>query len=314
MTNQQIMELIEKAAITTSVASVVSTEDANEFIDMAIDQTAVLQMIRTERNIVTGRKLETIELGEPVTHEDVENTEPVSGEVIAPTFSTKTLTPAKARLDYDITFDTLRENIEGDNINATLNQVFSKRHGKDLVMITFRGDTALADDTRTNKALRIFDGINKQADASSDVHKLNTGTSTPLIDTDDLDGEVFPGLLDLLPEDYKDPDMLAFMVSWTDFYRYLRQIKARSTNLGDQIVNGQWNVNFEGIPVQPIYGQVSTHRILAPFKNIAAGWGREMEVGRDVYNRAGRIEVTMRTSLDAKIVLDDAFAIAYPVD
>jgi len=314
MTNQEIMALLEKAAITTQVATTVSAEDASEFIDLALEQVSVLNKFQVERNITTGRKLSTLELGEPVTHEDVENTDPEAGEVITPTFGEKQLTPAGVRLDYDVTFDMIRENIEGEGINETLNMLFSKRHGKDMVMMAFRGDTTLADDTRTNKALRAFDGINKQAADSSNTHILNTGTSTSLTDTDDLAGEVFSEMLKLLPEDYKDPEGLAFEVSWDDYYRYLDQISARGTELGDRALTGQWQPNYNGIPVVPLFKQVSTHRILTPLKNVAIGWGREWEKGQDVYNRAGRIEITIRTGVDAKIVLDDALVMAYPVD
>lgn len=311
MTNEELMALIEKAAITTSVATTVSVEDANAFIDMAVEQNAILQKFRVERNIVTGRKLDTLELGEPVTHADSENTEPEGDEVIVPTFGQKQLTPAAARLDYDITFDTLRENIEGQDINTTLNRAFSKRHGKDLVMMAFRGDTSLADTSRTNKALRIFDGVNKQAANSGNVHTLDIGSGYSGSDNTDLLGEVFPYMRDLMPTDYMDPEMLGMFVSWPRYFKYLDQLGARNTTLGDKAVTGEITLKWQGIPVEPVYGQVDGYLHLTPYKNIAVGWGREMQKGQDVYNRAGRIEVTIRTSLDTKIVLDDALVVAY---
>lgn len=310
MTNQEIMELIEKAAITTSVATTVSSEDAKEFIDMSKDQIGILQQLRVETAIVTGRKLDTIELGEPVTHEDTENTDPEAGEVIAPTVTEKELTPHGVRLDYDITFDTIRENIEGQNINQTLNQLFSKRHGKDAVMMAFRGDTTLADTTRTNKALRVFDGFNEQAKDSSDVHTVDLNGVT---DSTNLLGEVFPDMRDAVPTDFMDPENLAYFTSYGRYFHYRDQLSERGTSLGDNALAGDNPITFNGIPVIPVYGQVDGYLFLGPKKNFAIGWGRQMEVGRDVYNRAGRIEITMRPSLDAKIVLDDALVVAYAV-
>jgi len=310
MTNQEIMALLEKAAITTSVATTVSAEDAREFIDLSKEQLSILQKLRVETGIVTGRKLDNIELGEPVTHEDTENTDPAAAEIIAPTFNPKTLTPVKVRVDYDVTFDTIRENIEGQNINTTLNRVFSKRHGKDVVMMAFRGDTTLADTTRTNKALRAFNGFNVQAAASSDVHKVDLTGET---DSTDLLGEVFPDMRDAVPTDYQDPENLVYLVSFARYWHYRDQIGERATSAGDNALIGSQPITFNGIPVIPVFGQVDGYLYLTPMKNLAIGWGREMEVGRDVYNRAGRIEVTMRTSVDAKIAVDDALVVAYAV-
>ena len=51
-----------------------------------------------------------------------------------------------------------------------LNNLFSKRVGKDVVLMAFMGDTALPADSRVNKALRHLDGYIKRFGTDASVH------------------------------------------------------------------------------------------------------------------------------------------------
>ena len=183
---------IVKAQIDTSItAGTVSAQDASEFIDLTREQTQILDVIRVETGIRKSLNLDTLTLGEPVIIAGVEGTEPAAGDVVAAGRSRATLLPISILAAFDVTYSWLHKAIthvargiseaEGRRrAMQALNNLFAKRFGKDVVMIAFNGDTALPNDTRTNKALRVLDGYIKQMQADATVQDYTIPVS-PLV-------------------------------------------------------------------------------------------------------------------------------------
>ena len=196
LTNEQVVAIL-KANITTALGGQVTTQQFNEFIDMAVDQTAILQVIRIESAIKVALELDTIELGDPAMVRRSEGAAPAAADIIAPSIATRTLTMRDAAIYFNVTFEMIRRNIAGEHLNEQLNQLFSKRFGKDIVRTLFNGDRDLANDTRLNKCRRVADGIIKLATADGNVHDYT-------VVGEDYLGTIFPGMLKLLPKDYRD--------------------------------------------------------------------------------------------------------------
>jgi len=312
LTNEQIVELF-KSAISTSMEGQISPQQVREFIDMTIEATGVLQEIRVETDIVKSLELFPWALGDPAMVLASEGTAPADADVVTPTISKKTLTPVEVLLAFDLTFSYLRKNIRGTSLNEDLNKIFAKRYGKDLVMTLFRGDTSLAADTRKNKALRCRDGFVAKALADADVHDV-------VINSEDYVGEVFPDMMDALPSDYRDQrDELAFFVSANVNDGYARQIGARQTAGGDLVLfGGAGNRKYHkylDIDVIPVFGMNhdgNEYIMLTLKENLVAGFGQDMEIGRDVYNRQRKVEVTITAEFDNTILVPDAVALGSP--
>ncbi len=303
ITNDELVKLLEKANITTSTGGQQSAQDVAEFVELSVDQTAVLKAIRNETGIVTSRNIDALDLGDPAMVAATEATAPADGDIVAPTVGRKTLTPVEVLLAYNVSFDFLRKNVEGQDVNQTLNRLFAKRFGKDAVIVAFTGDTLLANDTRIHKCQRIFNGFVKLALADADVHDVT------LNGTDYL-GTIFPNMLDAMPKDYKDDrSSLGLFVSADVAEAYARQIGDRATAYGDSVLTGMALPMFRGIQLYPVFQMSDTKMILTPKNNLVVGFGNQMTVGMDIYNRRRIVEYTIIAGLDAEYVVGDALVL-----
>ena len=317
MTTEQLFEILKAQIDTATVPGLVSSQDVEEFIDLTRDQTAILQEIRVESDIRKSLNLDTLTLGEPVVIAGQEGTEPAAGDVVAAGHSRAVLTPLEILAAFDVTYSWLRKAIthaargvseqEGWNraIQA-LNDLFAKRFGKDVVMIAFNGDTALPNDTRTNKALRVLDGFVKQAQADVDVHDVVI-PANPSYNT-----QVFPAMLQALPKDYRDErDELGFFVSANVYDSYAMEIGSRATALGDMLLAGPWqrNLSYLGITLYPVFRLGDGKILLTPKENLAVGFGQEMTNESERKPRARKVEVTITAEMDVKYALGDALVL-----
>jgi len=316
MTNEQLLQLIKddqalgelllKAQISTSLGGLVAPQQAREFIDMSVEQTAPLRRMRVVTGIVRSYELHDISLGEPVLRPAVEGTAPDASDVSAPTITQRVLQPRPVRADFDVTFDMIRQNIEGEGLNATLNRLFSKQFGKDIVYVAFNGDTAYdpMDTTPKGKATRALDGLLKQLAADADVHVY----SIPSTPTYSGSSGVFSAMIKLLPKDYRDDrSALAFFVSQNVLDAYEDEIADRQTTTADAVMFGSADVSrYKRIEIVPVYGLPDDKIILTVQRNLVVGFGRDMQVGMDVYNRKGVVEVTIRTDVDVSYIRGDA--------
>src|SRR5690554_5186815 len=110
MTNEQLLQLIKddqalgelllKAQISTSLGGLVAPQQAREFIDMSVEQTAPLRRMRVVTGIVRSYELHDISLGEPVLRPAVEGTAPDDSDVSAPTITQRVLQPRPVRADF----------------------------------------------------------------------------------------------------------------------------------------------------------------------------------------------------------------------
>ncbi|MDX1420618.1 MAG: hypothetical protein R3181_11675 [Rubricoccaceae bacterium] len=305
MTNEQIIELL-KATIDTSGGGISEPQDAEAFIDLTRDQTAVLREVRVETGIRTALNLHTINLSEPVMVAAAEGAEPAAADVVSASRSPTTLTPVEVLCAFDVSFEFLRRNIAGQRINEQLNQLFAKRFGKDIVYTMFMGDTSLAATSRTNKALRVLDGLVKQAEADANVHDYTIPASPSYV------SQVFPGMVAALPKDYRDSrDELRFFVSADVYDAYASEIGSRATAQGDLILLGPWttNLSYKGIQLMPVFGLSNDRVVLTLDENVAIGFGQEMTVGKDIDNRSRLLKVTITAAWDVGYAESDALVL-----
>jgi len=302
LSNEELLQIL-KAQITTGLGGLASPQDTEEFIDLSVEQTQVLKAIRVETGIKTSMNLDALDLGQPAMVAASEGTAPADTDVVTPTHTRKTLQPVAVIAAYDVTFDYIKKNIEGERINDSLNRIFAKRWGKDTVQLIFMGDTATVGTTRQDKLLKILDGFVKQALNDANVNDYTIPASPVYKD------QVFPGMLQLLPKDYKDQrDELAYFVSANVYDAYADEIGSRATALGDMVLLGKYGeaLTYKGIQLIPVYGLADNNIILTLKRNLVVGFGWEMEIGRDVDNRARLLKVTLTGSIDCKYVVSEA--------
>ena len=239
LSNEQLVDVLKAAITTASTEGISSPQDADSFIDLSREQTAILQELRVETGIKTSFNLDSLALAEPVMVAGTEVTAPAAGDVVSPSRTRHVLNPVEVISAYDVSFSFLRKNIEGENVNDTLNRIFAKRFGKDIVLAAFMGDTANVGGTRTDKAKQCIDGFVVQAEADANVNDYVI-PATPSYST-----QVFPGMLAALPKDFRDErEMLGYFVSADVYDAYAQEIGSRATALGDMLLAGPWASNL----------------------------------------------------------------------
>lgn len=306
MTNEEIAQLISKG-IVLNTGGIVNPREAQEFVDMTVDQTALLREIRVETGIIKSLDINNITIGSPVLRKGVELQAAVTTD---PSFPKLTLTPVEATAAFDISYSWLRKNVRRESANEDLNRVYAKRVGKDMIILLHSGDITTSGSTPALELLKIFDGWLTRIDDDNTVHDVVIGSS----DTFAGGGGIFDKMLKKMPKDYRDArEDLIYLVSQADADAYEAEIEKRETNRGDEaMLDGVRNLRFRGIKVMPVFGYPSAKPILTLKENLVAGFGQEITVYQQNFHRQRKVEVTMTLEIDGGYLLGDAIVIAEP--
>lgn len=300
--------LISKAAIDTATlgnGGKMNPEQAERFITFMKDYSAFLRAVRFITMTKTSRELDSLEVNKRSMRRQKENQEnPATGKI---TTKQRRLDALGVIMPYDVTFQYMKENIEGKNINNTLAKLFAQQFANDSVDLAFNGDESITDD----EFLSINDGWIKIATKDAETHKFDTEASEDYLNT------VFPGLLADMPgkyfQLYKDEDKSKIKIFCSPAVnrKYKRQLQERNTALGDSILVKGQNVEYDGFEIYPV-GFIPDNVLMAtPFNNLVYGiFGQSLEVYHDVVPRKTRHEYTLLADFDMEIANPDALVIA----
>jgi hypothetical protein len=278
-------------------------EQAKKFISYMTDKTALLKDTRLEQMNAPEKQLDFLLIGSRLIRKATEATSP--SELAAANTSRKELRSVKVRLAADITAEFDEDNIEGQAGSERIARELAQQFGNDLADLMLNGDTAATGADAS--FLTIGDGIIKQAKTSTDTHKFKlTGT--------DYKGTVFPGMLKLMPNKFKnDRTNMRIYCSSSVADTYILSVTDRATALGDDTLKTGLFNKFLGIKVFPVEYMPDDVIILTHRLNLVSGVQRAMKVYSQFNQRKDLTEYTMYMRLDpGKIVWDDALVIAYP--
>lgn len=160
-------ELLEKVIRTTEVGSggggLLNPEQANRFIDYMWDATVLGSQVRTIRMRSTEQEIDKVGVGERLMRVA---TEAVDDGVNAGAVFTKiSLTTKKLRLDWELSTESLEDNLEGEALEDHIARLMATQAGNDLEDVAINGDTAKT----TDPLLKAFDGWRKLALAGGHV-------------------------------------------------------------------------------------------------------------------------------------------------
>ncbi|MFO7446219.1 MAG: hypothetical protein R6W90_07615 [Ignavibacteriaceae bacterium] len=318
MTIQEILSVIQKAAIATSAGGQLTTEQAKQFIDLVVGQSDFLKAIQTVQMTSNTYQLNTIDIASRIMRSAAEGQDP--GFIQGVTITPRTLVYKESILPYDVTFSFLEENIEGENAESKINEMFAKAFGNEILDLAVNGDETLAEAiTDTTPAdglddvtglsqndhtfLRQNDGWLQIAKNDSTVHDVILPSSITSWKTE------FKRILQVLPNKWKgNPGELAFFVAPDVETEYRDELGERSTALGDVYLTQDRSAQYQGIPVKAIPfwpGGSNPVVMLTKPKNLAVGIGRNIRVGRQIQERKRIIEYTITAKTDFQYVLGD---------
>jgi len=185
-------EILSKAnEVTTSVVGnasggLLNAEQANRFLDFVVDQSVLMQNSRVVRMRASSMDIDKMSVGTRLMQKATEATN--DGTNAAVTFSKVSLSSVKLRLDWEISTESLEDNIEGASLEDHIAQVMARQTANDLDDLLINGNTSSA-----NGLLKALDGFVKLA--------LASGTTVDEAG-DNVSRSVFDRVLRNLPNKY----------------------------------------------------------------------------------------------------------------
>lgn len=294
MKQEEVLELLSKSLITTATGGQLSTEQAEKFIDTVVAQDQFLQKIQTVTMSAKTYQLNTVGLAGRVMRKAAEGTDPGFAQSIS--ITPKSLISQEVILPYDITFSFLEENIQKENAEELINQVFAKAFKNDLLDLAFNGDESNAD-----PFIQINDGYIKLMAADASVAKYTIPAGQEYKTT-------FKEILSHLPNKWKNnPAELCLLVSPTAEEEYRSELAERNTALGDTMITEFRRSQYCGIDIIPIPFMPAAEEkiILTKYQNLAAGLGRDIRIGKQIQERKRIVEYTITAKVDFNYVAGD---------
>ena len=298
-------------------------EQSARFLDYMFDATVIGKVARTVRMKSDTAEIDRMSVGEKLMKlaTEADNTAINSGV----TFSKISLTTKKLRMDWELSTESLEDNIEGADLEDHIARLMATQAGNDIEDVLLNGDAA-----NTGDALyKSFDGVVKKAKTSGRVVDA-AGAN--------ISREVFNKALKAMPRKYKqrrgDLRFLAGSNLIQDFL-YANSIGTNQTipqDIASSVIRGGvaplggpagYVAPFAfGIPIVEVpllsETQTGTHSGAAGShgdvhltfpNNVVIGIKRDVTVYRFFQPRKDTIEYTMYTRVGVQIEQADAWVV-----
>lgn len=227
-------EALAKATITTSdaAAGLLDPQQARAFIRTAKDKSVFGSAIRLDIRGSSSGEIDKIATGSRIIRAATENAD--DGYRAGATFGTVPYQTQKMRLPWEVTEDVFQENIEGQQLEATLTAEMTTQFGLDWDDLDINGDTA---NVGVDAAfLNINDGVLKQV-AVANVAGRNINGS--LINAGVISKAHFFEALYAMPNKYRARGSLRWLMSPNRAISWWEQLSDRNTAAGDDLLSGR---------------------------------------------------------------------------
>ncbi len=247
----KILEKLEKMRSLGKASELISTpsldtgildpQRENAFRRMVRNNSGFLSTIRQMAKNQATNSFDKILLGEPITEpaEELES----STRRAKPVFQKVYFTGRKLRTQYGISWESLRENLEGRRFGSTLASIIAEKVADDIELLAIQGNTdiPITQTDPTSTLLRANDGFDKITDDQS--RKLDAGGSTIVT-------KLFVEAYKKMPARFKkNPARLRWFCHPNVKLDYLKVLQGRSTNLGDLYTLQNRPMTVLGIPL-----------------------------------------------------------------
>jgi hypothetical protein len=299
-------------------------EQSARFLDYMFDATVIGKVARTVRMKSDTTEIDRMGVGEKLMKLATEGDNTNSANA-AVTFSKISLTTKKLRLDWELSTESLEDNIEGPDLEDHIARLMATQAGNDIEDVVLNGDTALSSD----QLYKAFDGVVKKAKA--DAHVVDAGGAA-------ISRAVFNSALKALPRKYKQRRTdLRFLAGSNLIQDYLYSTSQNIQNVNPQdIASGI--IRGEVAPVSGPAGYVAPYAFGIPIvevpllnetqngtysaasgshgdvhltfpNNVVIGIKRDVTVYRFFWPKKDSIEYTMYTRVGVQIEQADAWVV-----
>ena len=302
-----------------------NAEQSARFLDYMFDATVIGKVARTVRMRSDTAEIDRMSVGEKLMTLATEGD--TTGSNAAVTFSKISLSTKKLRLNWELSTESLEDNIEGPDLEDHIARLMATQAGNDIEDVILNGNTSIS--FATDPLYNAFDGVVKKAKASGHVVAgAGAGVSR----------ELFNKALKALPRKYKQRrGDLRFLVgsNLIQDFLYQNSIGTNQTipqDIASGVIRGAtpglggpagYVAPFAfGIPIVEVpmlkeaqdgsySGETGDHgdiHLTFP-NNVVIGIKRDVTVYRFFQPRKDSIEYTMYTRVGVQIEQADAWVV-----
>ena len=299
-------------------------EQSARFLDYMFDATVIGKVARTVRMKADTTEIDRMSVGEKLVKLASEgNSSDASNSAV--TFSKISLTTKKLRMDWELSTESLEDNIEGADLEDHIARLMATQAGNDIEDVILNGDTSLTGDA----LYKSFDGAVLKAKTSG--HVVDAGGAA-------ISRAVFNSALKALPRKYKQRRTdLRFLAGSNLIQDYLYST-SNSTNFANPQDIASGLIRGEVAPVSGPAGYVAPYAFGIPIvevpllpetqdgdysgtsgshgdvhltfpNNVVIGIKRDVTVYRFFWPRKDSIEYTMYTRVGVQIEQADAWVV-----
>ena len=307
----------------TGNGGLLNPEQSARFLDYIFDATVIGKVARTVRMKADTTEIDRMSVGEKLMKLATEADDTAANNAV--TFSKISLTTKKLRMDWELSTESLEDNIEGADLEDHIARLMATQAGNDIEDVVLNGDTALTSDN----LYKSFNGVVKKAKTSGRVVDA-AGAA--------VSRAVFNSALKAMPRKYKqrrgDLRFLAGSNLIQDFL-FANSIGTNNTipqDIASSVIRGAvaplggpagYVAPFAfGIPIieVPLLNETQTGDYSAATgshgdihlsfpNNVVIGIKRDVTVYRFFWPRKDSVEYTMYTRVGVQIEQADAWVV-----
>lgn len=158
MSNELLQKVIDTTTVGADGGGLLKPEQSNRFIDYMFDATILTRVARTIRMRSDTTEIDKVGVGEKLMVLATEGASTGQADRGA-TFTKVSLTTKKLRLDWELSSESLEDNIEGADLEDHIARLMATQAGNDIEDLAINGDTTLTSDN----LYKAFDGFRKLA-------------------------------------------------------------------------------------------------------------------------------------------------------
>lgn len=217
MSNETLEKVIRTTEIGSANGGLLNTEQSNQFLDYIWDATVIGKQVRKIRMNASEIDIDKVAVGERIVRGATEAVD--TGENAPAIFSKISLTTKKLRLDWELSTESLEDNIEGENLEDHLSRLMATQFGNDMEDLAINGNT-----NSTDPLLKQYNGYSE----------LLRGAEGHVIDANGgvFDRGVINAAIAALPRKYRQrSNALKFFASTGAIQSYIYSLQAVESNM-----------------------------------------------------------------------------------
>ena len=219
-------DLLEKVVSTTNIGAgqggLLNADQTNRFLDYIWDATVLGKQVRKIRMNAPVQEIDKVSVGERIVRGATEAVD--TGENAGATFSKISLSTHKLRLDWELSTESLEDNIEGEALEDHLARLMGTQFGNDLEDLAINGNV-----NSTDPLLKVFNGYSEILNDTS-----NANDKANVIDANGgvFDRGVINAALKAMPRKYRQrAHGVKFFASSGTIQDYIYSLQAVEANM-----------------------------------------------------------------------------------